>query len=331
LSVRAETDPSTVEYVEFYVGGTHIFTDYSSPYSMGDEDGGGNYNPVAQLASQFSSVTLEAIPFLGGVQGTSYSIQLSAEEPTAVPTTPSPTAPPSFVSKFFLVDTTTGSDIHELTDGNTIIALPNLSLRAETDPSTVEYVEFYVGGTHIFTDYSSPYSMGDEDGGGNYNPVAQLASQFSSVTLEAIPFLGGVQGTSYSIQLNAEEPTASPTTLPPSSCSVTKFFLVDTTTGSDIQDVLDNADITASPKVTLRVETDPPTLDYVDFYSAEIPYAHSGETAIPYSIAGKDAGTGNYNPWSFLEVRSNAVWITATPYSGGVAGTPLTVKIKVKD
>jgi len=234
------------------------------------------------------------------------------------------------------VDTTTGGDIQELTGGNTIIALPNLSVRAETDPSTVEYVEFYLGGAYVFTDYSSPYSMGDEDGGGNYNPVAQLASQFSSVTLEAIPFLGGVQGTSYSIQLSAEEPTPapttpSPTTAPPSSSSVIKFFLVDTTTGNDIQEVPDNTAITVSPTSTLRVETDPSTLDFVDFASADIPYEHSGETATPYSIAGKDAGTGNYNPWSFLAVQSNSVWITATPYSGGVAGTPLTVKIKVKD
>jgi hypothetical protein len=103
-------------------------------------------------------------------------------------------------------------------------------------------------------------------------------------------------------------------------------MLVDTDTDKDIQVVDDGAVLDLSklpPNLTLRVDTDPPSIGSVTF-RIDAGMLHT-ESIAPYSISSDD-GRGNFAPWT-LSVGAHTV--QATPYDaadgGGRVGEPLEI------
>jgi len=192
LSIRAQIEPPEVDYVEFYIDGSLVISDNSFPYSLANENEDGGFNPVWKLAGS-AAMTIEVMPYLNGMAGVLYSIDLTTV--LQQETTPEPTIAPSVV-RLFLVDSASGREIKELIDGDFVTPSSNLAIRPQTDPSNVDKVAFYIDGAFV------------HEGSGTYGPVQKLATKSRAMTIEAVPYLNGVSGAPYSVRITTAEPRA---------------------------------------------------------------------------------------------------------------------------
>jgi MYXO-CTERM domain-containing protein len=109
---------------------------------------------------------------------------------------------------------------------------------------------------------------------------------------------------------------------------VDAFTLIDTTADSDVIILEDGMtlDLDQLPTgLTLRADTDPPTVGSVTF-TVDTALVRT-ESTVPYSLS-SDNGAGDYTPWD-LQLGTHT--ITATPYTAanaqGTVGEPLTMTI----
>jgi MYXO-CTERM domain-containing protein len=120
------------------------------------------------------------------------------------------------------------------------------------------------------------------------------------------------------------QPDSAPTVPPPP--RVEAFILVDADTDKDIKSVMDAAVLDLSqlpPNLTLRVETDPPTVGSVSFrIDAGTPRI---ENVPPYSISSHD-GRGNFPAWLLTE-GAHTVSATAFDTANGMGrgGEPFAI------
>jgi hypothetical protein len=106
-----------------------------------------------------------------------------------------------------LIDADTGENISVLNSTNTVNLLqhPNISIRADTNPSDVGSVVFRVNGSYFRNENNAPYAIAG-DSSGNYNAWDVNAGRY---VVEAVPFESangnGEQGTALYVELNLVE------------------------------------------------------------------------------------------------------------------------------
>ena len=128
FTATASDDRSTLSKVELYLDGTLIGTDTSSPYSF-------SYNTRSQTNGT-KAITAKAYDSWSNV-GTSAPVTLTFDNDFTPPTV-ALTAP---------------------AEGASLIGTVTFAATASDDRSTLSKVEFYLNGTLIGTDTSSPYSF----------------------------------------------------------------------------------------------------------------------------------------------------------------------------
>ncbi len=289
------------------------------------------------------------------------STPTSTPPPGATPT-PGPTAtvtpPPSgssAVTSLTLVNADTDQDIRELVDGDTInfaqLGTRNLSVRANTNPATVDNVRFeYDGDSSYQTESVAPYTLAG-DRNGDYDA---WTPSLGAHTLRAVPTAGGQEGAALAVSFTViddasqptatpvaptatpqptAQPTAQPTSTPDSGQSVASFTLVNADMNEDIGPLADGDVLVLSELPTsnlnVRANAAPNQVGSVKF-------ALNGnsnfrtENVVPYALRGDV--NGNYYAWN-PSVGQNT--LTATPYSRnnakGEAGNALSITFAVME
>jgi hypothetical protein len=176
--------------------------------TLNDPDGKDNFDEY-QVTVRVTDGRLTIKPATGAKNSKIAFIDIMqvGDESTATPT-PSPTATSSAsqaVVSITLVNADTDQDIRSLVDGDTLdlSTLPqNLSLRADTAPTTVGSVQFIVDNVNYRIENIPPYLL-DGDNAGDYYSSDFIAGQH---TLTAIPYTqsnaGGVAGAGLTVSFN---------------------------------------------------------------------------------------------------------------------------------
>ena len=94
------------------------------------------------------------------------------------------------MSKFNLIDCSTGDTIQELKDGDVLdrALLPqDITIEAVTVPDEIGEVQFYLDGALVEVEKKLPYSLSSNYGDGSFKPSDQLEPSDQVRTLKAIP------------------------------------------------------------------------------------------------------------------------------------------------
>jgi hypothetical protein len=109
------------------------------------------------------------------------------------------------VARLVLVNETTNADIRDLLPSSIVnfaVVGDQLSVRAETNPATVERVEFYLDDVLIKTEFFAPYMIAGDD--------TPWTPPLGTHTLRVVPYESGVAGTATTVMLNVINDRAIP-------------------------------------------------------------------------------------------------------------------------
>ena len=231
----------------------------------------------------------------------------------------------------------------------------NLSIRANTSPTTVGSVRFSLDGASYRVETLAPYTIAGEATSTNYNP---WTPSLGAHTLSGIAYTGGyatgTPGATYTITFNVVDgvaptattappptatnvppPTATATTLPgtPQVLSLT-LFNADTDqslAGFDPlpSDATLNFAALGTRNLSIRANTNLPSGGSVRFWLDGATFRM--ENAAPYAINGDTAGP-NYTAWT-PTVGTHTLEVTAySAYNGGGSASAVyTVTLTVRD
>lgn len=193
LSIRANTSPSQVGSVRFELNGSTVRIENKLPYAIaGDNNGGSDYyaiSPPLALGDHTLTVTPYTKSNAQGTAGTAHTRAFTVTDGTSAP------APSMAVTSLTLINADTDQPVpgfDPIPEGAVIdyaqIGTQNLSIRANTSPSTVGSVRFELNGTTTRIENKAPYAIaGDNNGGSDYYPInPPLAA--GTYTLVATPY-----------------------------------------------------------------------------------------------------------------------------------------------
>lgn len=208
---------------------------------------------------------------------------------------------PAKVAQFILVNADNNEDIRVLY--NTTIDLstlpPNLSIRAETIPTTIQKVVFdYDNGRMIRAENVPPYTLFGNDGG-SYIPGLFTEGYHD---LNAVPYLNDTAYRGKSIRLHVIRSIPG---------ALNKFVLVRADTDQDLFDLTAHTTLYLDElpaQLNVRVETNTSAIGSVTF---SLNNTNRAENVAPYSVFGDNGG--NFNGGTF-PVGDN--YIEAKAYSG---------------
>jgi hypothetical protein len=75
LSLRADTNPSKVSHVDFFVQGVQIHTDHDRPYTIHGEEKG-QYVPLTELTTPSNRLEIKVVPYLHDKEGRATDISI---------------------------------------------------------------------------------------------------------------------------------------------------------------------------------------------------------------------------------------------------------------
>lgn len=337
ITIVANTDPTIVGSVVFNVNGSQVFTQVESgaPYSLfGDNNG--DFIPWTPIPQNGQNYTISATPFNenggNGQAGRALTINFSFANSL-------PPALAGVVQNFTLINTASNQPIpgFDPIQNGAIIdldALPTsqLSIRANTNPSTVGSVIFDLSGAQSRTeiDNNSPYALfGDNNG--NFEAWIPTPQKGQNYTLTATPFSeangSGQAGEDLTISFSfAPEPAPTGT--------LEGFTLINAETNQPIAgfNPIPNGaviDLQSLPtdQLNIRANTNPSIVGSVIFEISGTQSFVQSESSPPYSLFGDD--NGDYASWSPTPQGGESYTLTGTPFSEaggqGQAGQALTI------
>jgi hypothetical protein len=211
LSIKANANPINVDSVKLSLSGAinHTRVERYYPYALfGDEpnkDGSGR-KLIGQKWKP-GAYTLTATPYVAGNAGTAYTISFQIIYDLTV-------------QSFTLINADTDQAIGTLHDGDiidlSVLGNPQLSIRANTTPLTVERVTLALDGPVTYTqgEYFWPYAVfGDESKAGtNSRDYTGLSWLPGAYTIKATPLLNDKAGKPMTVSFTIIDEGASPQT-----------------------------------------------------------------------------------------------------------------------
>lgn len=223
------------------------------------------------------------------------------------------------VMNLTLMNADTDREIQELNDGDVIrltdVGCRLLNIRANITDENIKKVSFRLKGpvSHYQTERIAPYELFGDQGG--KLPAGEY-------TLTVTPYVNSTKGHDLTISFSVTDGFA-----------ISGFSLIDATSDRKAGeltegDVIDLS-ILKGHKLTVLVDTQPAHIEKVDL-TLQGPVTYSTtERYFPYTLFGdftKDGCSTDYAGRNFVP---GTYTLTASPYSGGVKGTPYTITFTV--
>lgn len=310
LSVRANTSPDSVGSVVFALNGKTVQTQNLGPYSLFGDKSTGDYQPWTPEPGDY---VLKATPYAGkngkGAAGVPLTVSFKVIYTAKI-------------ASFTLVNAENTTDIRKLKDGDVInlraLATRKLSVRANASPESVGSVVFALNGNAFNTENILPYALfrNTPDNVG-YKP---WTPRLGTYTIQATPYAAanknGAIGQPLTITVQVVDEPA-----------VTRFALVDVTTGEEVREINDGDEIDLGKlgisNFNVRAITDPKQIGSILFGLNENSKFRT-ENHYPYELFADEGsaaampvpGDGTYNLKATIYPRMGR---------GGKAGTPVSL------
>ncbi|MBA4055313.1 MAG: hypothetical protein C0490_11425, partial [Marivirga sp.] len=223
------------------------------------------------------------------------------------------------VMSLTLMNADTDQEIKELNDGDVIrlseVGSKLLNIRANITDENIKKVVFHLKGpiNHHQTERIAPYELFGDQGG--KLPAGEY-------TLTVTPYFNNTKGDDLIISFTVTDGFA-----------VSGFTLIDATLDRPVGklsegDVIDLS-LLKGHKLTVLVDTQPMHIEKVDLsLQGSIVYSTT-ERYVPYTLFGDLTKDGCSTDYAGLNLVPGTYTLTATPYSGGVKGTPHTITFAV--
>ncbi len=282
---------------------SNALTDNNVPYSSFG-DSGNNYTGRTM---QVGNYTLTATPYaqdnLGGAQGTANTISFSVVSNTTPPPPPPPTGDTG-ITGFNLINANTNGNLGAITQGKNFTNVPSsLSIRANTNPTSVGNVSFTLSGpvNANKNEGSAPYHVFGDVG---VNPVGRSLPN-GNYTITARPSNGSPLTVSFSIGNSTNPP-------PPSGGDAITYTWINAGTDSNLQLINNGTTISGTgSNRNIRVNTTFSLARSVFFRLQGRQSRTWTENVQPYALYGDN--NGNYNSANF---PSGSYSLTVQIYAG---------------
>ncbi len=208
FSATASDLDGTIDRVSFYINGALLDSDYTAPYAVSwvNAQGSGQYTITARAFDNYNVASATSSP----VRVTLQTGAVDPSAPQAAPPPPSPVYPPAPPGNVLPTVTMTGpAENTTYYQGGTV---PMTATASDAD-GTIDHVSFYINGTLLDSDYTTPYAVswvGVQGTNGVYTLTARAFDNYNAASVTSSPVHVNLQSVAPPPPAPAPTPTPSP-------------------------------------------------------------------------------------------------------------------------